>query len=585
MATRRGFLKIGLVGTGYGLLAPKLGKAELVFPDGFVPSYVASPSPPATPFVVPLNVMPIAKPVPQAFLSTAAGGGAAPDPQRHQRYNEFLPQKFYVHYLEEFLWKYHTDAPYNNGSWAWGFRDPSMTVGITPGMTFQENYGTPIFVRRINNLPPVGAANVAFALPSFTIHLHNAHTASESDGEPQDYINPGEFWDHHYANFPAGFDPREKLSTLWYHDHRLDFTATNVYAGFSGFYTLFDEMDANDETKAGTFQLPSGKYDVPLIMHDVMFDQNGQPSWDFFNPTPNNNELPSALYTTAGMIGDRFTVNRIIQPYFVVEARKYRFRLLNGGPSRIYDIGFQIGQADGTLSDDAEDFYVISTDGNLLPAPLVLDTVRMGPANRHDIIIDFSKYKPGDYLYLINTMEIRKDGAGWTGKQLGNPDKIMQFRVVASPNPDLSKIPQTLRTLPPIDLTQVRKERLFIFDYTNGLWTINGKLMDPNRPDALIEEGSAEIWTFRNAGASWMHPIHSHFEEFQILEINGKPVPADSYLHSRKDVALIGPNDEIKLFMRFRDFLGKYVMHCHNVVHEDHAMMLRWDIVPPGQGD
>ncbi len=585
MATRRDVLKIGLVGAGYGMLAPRLGQAELVFPDGFIPSYVGSPSPPVTPFVVPLNVMPIAKAISESFLSTKAGGGVPPDPQRHQRYNEFKPKKFYVHYLEEFLWQYHTDAPYHNGSWAWGFRDPSMQKGITPGMTFQENYGTPIFVRRVNNLPQVGAANISFALPSFTIHLHNAHTASESDGEPQDYINPGEFWDHHYANFPAGNDPREKLSTLWYHDHRLDFTATNVYAGLSGFYTLFDELDANDETKEGTFQLPSGKYDVPLIMHDVMFDQNGQPAWDFFNPAPDNNDLPSALYTTHGMVGDRFTVNRTIQPFFVVEARKYRFRLLNGGPSRIYDIAFQTSKADGTLSGSDEMFYVISTDGNLLPAPLSITTVRMGPANRHDIIIDFSNYQPGELLYMINHMEIRQDGAGWTGRQLSNPDQIMQFRVVAAIGKDHSKIPAKLRELPPIDFSEVRKERLFVFDYDNGLWTINGKLMDPNRPEALIEEGSAEIWTFRNAGDSWMHPIHSHFEEFQILEINGKPVPANSYLHSRKDVALLGPNDEIKLFMRWRDFHGKYVLHCHNVVHEDHAMMLRWDIVPRGHGD
>ena len=109
--------------------------------------------------------------------------------------------------------------------------------------------------------------------------------------------------------------------------------------------------------------------------------------------------------------------------------------------------------------------------------------------------------------------------------------------------------------------------------------------MDPNRVDAKIEQGSAEIWTWRNDGNAWSHPIHSHFEEFQILEINGKPVSPGSQDKARKDVLVLGPNDEVKLFMRWRDFLGKHVMHCHNVVHEDHAMMLRWDIVPLGQGD
>jgi len=580
MATRRDILKLTAAGAGYGL-APNIAKANLVFPDGFVPSIVETPSPPVTPFAVPLNVMPIAQSVDPTFLNTPAGGGQAPDPQRHQRYNEFQPQKFYVNYIEEFLWQYHSDYPYNQGSWAWGFRDPHMPKGITPGMTFHAKYGEPVFLRRINSLPPVGAANIRFALPSPTIHLHNAHTASESDGIPQDYFNPGEFWDHHYANFPAGFDKRETMSTLWYHDHRLDFTAPNVYAGLSGFYLLFDEMDANDETKPGTYRLPSGKYDVPLILHDVMFDQNGQPMWDFFNPEPTNDDLPSALYTTHGMLGDRFTVNRVIQPHFKVEARKYRFRVLNGGPSRIYQLYLN---KHGSLDKD-EDFIIISTDGNLLPAPIASQTMRLGPALRHDIIIDFSKYRPGDSLYLSNRMEMREDGAGWTGRELANADLIMRFDVLPATGPDQSRIPDKMRALPKIDLSEVRRERLFVFDYDNGLWTINGKLMDPNRSDAKIEQGSAEVWTFRNAGSSWMHPIHSHFEEFQILEINGKPVAPNNVEHARKDVIMLGPNEEVKFFSRWRDFLGKHVMHCHNVVHEDHAMMIRWDIVPPGQGD
>ncbi len=111
MATRRDILKLGAAGAGYGLIAPKTASADLVFPDGFIPSIVDTPSPPVTPFTVPLNVMPIAKSVDPAFLSTPAGGGLPPDPQRHQRYDEFSPQKYYVNYIEEFLWQYHTDYP------------------------------------------------------------------------------------------------------------------------------------------------------------------------------------------------------------------------------------------------------------------------------------------------------------------------------------------------------------------------------------------------------------------------------------------------------------------------------------------
>jgi hypothetical protein len=164
MATRREVLKLGVAGTGLALLAPKVGMADLVFPDGFRQSILDNPSPPVTPFVVPLNVMPIAKGVPESFLSTPDGGGAPADPARHQRFNEFKPKKFYVNYIEEFLWQYHTDPPYNTGSWAWGFREPGMAKGITPGLTFHAKYGEPVFLRRINNLPPVGAANVGFAL-------------------------------------------------------------------------------------------------------------------------------------------------------------------------------------------------------------------------------------------------------------------------------------------------------------------------------------------------------------------------------------------------------------------------------------
>ena len=180
---------------------------------------------------------------------------------------------------------------------------------------------------------------------------------------------------------------------------------------------------------------------------------------------------------------------------------------------------------------------------------------------------------------------MREDGSGPTGRQLDEGDSIMRFEVVRRKGPDRSRIPDHMRELPPIDFEEVRRERLFVFDYDNGLWTINGELMDPNNPMASIEQGTAEIWTLRNAGNAWSHPIHSHFEEFQILEKNHKPIPLGDVLKSRKDVLALGPNDEIKLFMRWRDFLGKHVMHCHNVVHEDHAMMIRWDIVPRGQGD
>ena len=155
----------------------------------------------------------------------------------------------------------------------------------------------------------------------------------------------------------------------------------------------------------------------------------------------------------------------------------------------------------------------------------------------------------------------------------------MRFDVVPATGPDNSRIPDTLRALPPLDLSEVSRERVWKFDYTGAMWTINGEVADMSVASATIKMGATEIWTMRNEGSTWSHPVHVHFEEFQIIEKNGQPIAANDVLNARKDVLWLGPNDEVKLLFKFRDFEGRYVIHCHNVVHEDLAMMLRWDIV------
>ncbi|MBA3242621.1 MAG: multicopper oxidase domain-containing protein [Acidobacteria bacterium] len=601
---RRDVLKLGLAAGGAGILAAggasaqerEKGKELLKYlcpPDGFPDQLTAQPSPAAKPFVAELFVPPVMKPVPVL--------DPPPDPKAHQRYDEFPPKKFYEIRETELQWQYHPEPPYDKGSWSWGFagmtNTPPKSCGkvpgqpelcpMTPGPVYHARYGEPILVRRFNGLPPVGQSKVTFALPSTTSHLHNGHTASESDGNPQDWIDPGEFWDHHYCNFPSGFDQREKLTSLWYHDHRLDFTASNVYAGLSGFYLLFDDEDSNNENDPNpkAWRLPSGNYDVPLILHDVMFAQQPDGTAGVsFNP-----------FVTDGWLGDMVTVNRRIRPYFKVERRKYRFRIINGGPSRFYQLFLSSGKP----------FTIITGDGNFQPEPVRAESIYFSVAQRVDIVIDFTDYKVGDSVTLVNRLE-QTNGRGPTGRLLDPGDGILRFDVVPATGPDPSRVPDFFRPLPTINLDEVKFQRTWEFDYDGGLWTVNGRVFDPNRIDAGIEQGSAEIWTFRNAGNDWAHPIHSHFTEFLILEVNGKPFP---YTHvqdanevlkpafgvnepplkvfmggPRRDVAAILPGDEMKVFMRWKDFLGKYVMHCHNVVHEDHSMMIRWDIVEPGKG-
>lgn len=581
---RRDLIKLGLAAGGASALARKASAqdgrekgAELLKylcpPDGFPDQLSYSPSPKAEPFVAELFVPPLKQPV--------AKLDPPPDPAAHQRYEEFLPKKFYEIRETEIEWQYHPQPPYDKKSWSWGFD------GMTPGPTYHARYGEPILVRRFNSLPPVGQSKVTWALPSTTSHLHNGHTASESDGNPQDWIDSGEFWDHHYGNFPSGFDSREKLTTLWYHDHRLDFTASNVYAGLAGFYLLFDELDTGDENdkNPAAWRLPSGKYDVPLLIHDVKFERQPDGTAQVaFNP-----------FVTEGWLGDMVTVNRRIRPHFKVERRKYRLRILNGGPSRFYQLFLSTGKP----------FLIITGDGNFQPEPVRAESIYLSVAQRVDVIIDFSEYKAGESVTLINRLE-QTNGRGPSGRMLDPGDGILRFDVVPSTAPDPSRVPDFFRPLPIIDLSEVKFQRTWEFDYDGGLWTVNGRVFDPNRIDAGIEQGSAEIWTFRNAGNDWAHPIHSHFTEFLILEVNGKPYPYNAVQGAnealrpafgvnepplkvfmggpRRDVATILPGDEMKVFMRWNDFLGKHVMHCHNVVHEDHSMMIRWDIVEPGKG-
>jgi len=602
MATRRDVLKLGLAG-GSTFFTSRMGLADrrellkYLCPPDDRPRQINDqpPSPPAAPWRAELFVPPVMQAVPESALSPK------PDPRAHQRYEEFRPQKFYeIHERELTNWQYHPDPPYAKGSVSWGFQSGNYPAS-TPGPTYAARYGEPVLVRRYNDLPPVGQAKVNFALPSTSSHLHNAHTASESDGYPMDWIDTGEFWDHHYGNFPAGHDPLQKLTTLWYHDHRMDFTASNVYAGLAGFYCLFDENDTGDENTG--WHLPSfPKYDIPLLIQDIRFakDEHGvaQPVFDAWN--------------TDGMLGDRMTVNRRITPRFKVEARKYRFRILNGGPSRFYELFLRSSRSEKNLK--YPHFTIITGDGNFLPNPIVSESVFLGVAQRVDVILDFSKYAPGDHVYLHNRLQ-QLNGAGPTGAYMKFTDaesNLLRFDVVAATGPDNSQVPDAFRPWPEVPLAEVKRERVWTFDYEGGLWTVNSQIMDPNRVDAGIDEGSAEIWTFRNGGRTWSHPIHSHFVEFLFLEINGIPYKGISDISDRhpegkipdptkktargfstvgkfmggrrRDVAILLPSDELKLIMRWPDFLGKYIMHCHNVVHEDHAMMIRWDIMEPGKG-
>ena len=260
-----------------------------------------------------------------------------------------------------------------------------------PGPLIRANYGESTLVRYYNDLPSVKIpAPGGFGIAEITTHLHNAHAPFESGGNPVDFVNsindptpldPLGFKDNHYPNVYAGYttfaqvagastpgNPNEALGSLWYHDHHLDFTAQNVYKGMFGCYNLFDNVDTIDGSDS--LQLPSGDFDIPIFFNDFLLNQDHKLVFDLFD--------------LDGILGDRFAAHGAIQPKFTVQRRRYRLRPYNPGPSRWYQFAL-VDPTGKTLFP----FWQISTDGNLLPNAVKVNSVRLSVAERVDIVVDF----------------------------------------------------------------------------------------------------------------------------------------------------------------------------------------------------
>jgi FtsP/CotA-like multicopper oxidase with cupredoxin domain len=574
--TRRDLLKASAAAAPLVML-PRRTEAQVA---------VLPPSPPTTPWVdeLPLQDTPLAPtvltPAPTVAANLAAGEcGRAP----HQRFAELTgpggvagtPVQYQLTARENPSWRFNGDNAYYPPQPIWGFE--GNTPGATsPGPTIHARYGQPILCRVRNALPQFSSG---FGSPEISTHLHNMHTPSESDGYAGDFFSPtkagptlsapGAFKDHFWPNLYAGIDefggigdPREALGSLFYHDHTEGVTAPNVLKGLAGRYNIFDDLDSGSEQSG--LRLPSGAYDYPLTFGDRRFDVNGQLTFDQLNPE--------------GVVGDKVAVNGKIEPVLRVARRKYRFRLLNSGPTRFYELYLQNRGANAVFT-----FTLIAADGNLLPAPVANQTnVRIAPAERADIVIDFARFPLGTELYLVNML---------VQETTRRPDKVQApgtrlMKIVVDRNPaepDTSQVPSVLRPLRPLpgaDELALLPVRRFNFERSAGLWAVNGRFFNVFEPAATPARGSAEIWEFTNIDNGWQHPIHVHFEEGRILSksVNGVPVAIPPIERGRRDVFLVGENMTMRVLFRFRDFQGKYMMHCHNLTHEDHAMMLRWDI-------
>ncbi len=425
---------------------------------------------------------------------------------------------------------------------------------------------------------------------------------------------------------PVAGDFREIQGTMWFHDHRFFFTAENVHKGNFALVNMYSGPDrANEEINDGiNLRLPSGigsqtgqawgnlEYDVNLAISNPALDPQGQLFFDIFD--------------TDGFLGDILAVNGAYYPYFEVKARRYRFRILNASMARFFRLAL-VDQNGKTVP-----YHFIANDGNLLPKPVLISNGIMdvqGVAERYDIVVDFNiaRARGVTRLYLVNLLK-QTDGRkpdktlSISEAMKGDEDDpavgpVLQF-IVGEPATDQSAdlfaaewqrsgskflteqipvvAPVRTRTFEWVRSTGDSRDTADgqcipeCGEIENFPWSVkvNGEdahSLNATRIGALIPRpGEVEHWQLENGGGGWDHPIHLHFEEGVTLDRDGDPIPATERM-ARKDVWRLRPSGSVRIQVRFGEFGGSYVNHCHNTTHEDFAMLLRYQVLRGGADD
>jgi spore coat protein A len=432
-----------------------------------------------------------------------------------------------------------------------------------PGPTFETRSGQGLLVEWVNELPEkhflpidhsIHGAEAGKPEVRTVVHLHGAKAPPESDGYPESWFVPGKSALCYYPN-------HQDAAMLWYHDHTLGINRLNVFAGMLGAFFVRDEFE-------DSLELPKGKYEIPLVIVDRIFDLDSQLNY----PISGEENKP----WTPEVFGDAVLINGKLFPFLEVEPRKYRFRVLNGANARF----FHLSLANGIM------FQQIGSDQGLLPAPVKLMYVSVAPGERADVIVDFSQ-AAGSNVVLKNDIS-----------------PIMQFRVAGSSQQksgagDTSVLPATLRPVPKIaESAAVKTRKLTLVEVDDLLQRPMTMLLNNTHWSMPVTENpvldSTEIWELANTTDD-AHPIHLHLVRFQILDrrsfnsgvywatgeikFTGPPIPPEPSEAGWKDTVRADPGMVTRIITRFEGFTGRYVWHCHILEHEDNEMMRPFDVV------
>lgn len=617
-----------------------LAIAVFALTAGTIPA-IATAQTPLDPLTVPKFISPL--PIPATFAPTVVVDPATGQTTHDYTVDvtQFTQQILPAGFPATTVWGYGGNVVNANGTVSY--------MHTSPGPTFAAVKGIPANVQWVNNLidPATGAPlphlfpidpTLHWANPNMmppptppyllppgypdaqspvpiVTHLHGGEVESASDGNPEAWFTPGEVMRgmafvksrYTYANQQQG-------ATLWYHDHTLGITRQNVYAGLAGFYLLKDPADPN------AAKLPSGQFDIPIVIQDKSFFTDG--SLNFPSVGINPDVHP---YWTPEFLGDTVVVNGKAWPNLDVQRRAYRFRLLNGSNARFYTLKLSNKQT----------FTQIASDGGYLPAPVTLTQLTLAPGERADIVVDFSRQSAGTKIVLRNTAKAPfPAGAAADPNTVG---QIMQFTVVASTRVTPPTLPATLNTITALP-TNVAVRTLTLNEAMGLLGPIEVLLNGQTWHSPVTEMprvGSTEIWEIVNLTAD-THPIHLHLMQFQVLNrqtfnsatysadwdavngggmlplmqstvtlspanyLTGKPMRPAGSERGWKDTVQSNPGEVTRLLVRaapqnanatttlagvnlfpFDPTQGPgYVWHCHILDHEDNDMMRPMVIAP-----
>jgi len=488
-----------------------------------------------TPFVDPLPIPDVMRPVGTRLNSSGK------------------PVPYYNVPIQEFFGKIHRDVPPTR---FWGYGKS------VPGPTIEARSGEEIRVEWSNRLPSKHFLPIDHTLMGAgkgrpdsraVVHVHGARVPPASDGWPEQTIVPGESAICTYPN-------QQEPALLWYHDHAMGINRLNVCAGMAGLYVIRDAFE-------DSLNLPSGEYEIPLVLMDRMIRTDGQIYYPV-SPVPDAPWMPE--YS-----GNATLVNGTLLPYLDVKPRKYRFRILNASNARFYFLSLDEGQV----------FQQIGTDQGLLPAPVAVGRLELAPGERADVVLDFADHR-GRRIVLHN-----------------QSFTLMRFNVASDAATDTSALPKTLRAVPKIaESTAVMTRRLSLVEVDNVLSEPSIHLLDGKRWHEPISEkpvlDTTEIWEFFNLTED-VHPIHLHLVRFQILD--RRPIDVSTYVYDKKtlytgdaappepgeagwkDTVRVTPEASTRILVKFEGYTGRYVWHCHILEHEDNEMMRPYEVIAPAR--